>query len=147
MNYPLSKDFARIVESYDAVAPVDLRLLSSTTAEAFGDKAGLVKAALSHVSGTIHPGSLMRLIHDLIEHDSVVRDVLTTGHLAKLLCRLDIINKMSNPQIGGIPHCLFDDRSQFERDQYFKAHGILVVDAELFQLPEVKEMLRRESSE
>ena len=101
---------------------------------------------LSNCVGDMLLATLIRHLNDCIVYDCAVRDMLTIGHLAKLLCRIDILKTTSNPAIVGLPNVLFDKRSQQDRRDCFAKPGMLPVNGELLEIGIVKEMLQREAS-
>jgi hypothetical protein len=147
MDYPLSRNLAELPLPRESDEPLDLQALAGRAAEQFANKSPAAHVLLARVTGRMLPGTLCRHLFDCIAHDCAVRDVLTTGHLAKLLSRLDVLKETSNPRIVGLPHSLFDERSQAERAEYFRRGGVLWMDADLLQVNCVKQMLQREKGE
>lgn len=143
---PVSKNLKNILEldrSWDD--EVDLEQLCHRLVENFGDDADLAKALLSAVAGKMKRGTLDLHLFQVMEVDSAVRDVGTTGHLAKFLSRLDTFRRTSDYRIVGMPNRLFDRRSQEERAEYFKRGASLELDSDAFESPEAQAMLNRES--
>jgi len=147
MSYQFSRNLGELLDKFQDDTPIDLSALAKQLPNLFGENREAVTSLLSCVKGTMLPGTLHRHLSDSIVCDSVVRDVLTTGHLAKLLSRFDVLIELSNPVIIGLPNSLFDDQSQFERAEFFAAGNILPIDAEILDNSQVKQMLRREAGE
>jgi hypothetical protein len=145
MSLQMSKNLGELLESYGDDTPIDLRGLAQQVARQLESKSEVVVSLLNRVTGTMAPGTLFRYLVDGVAHDSAVRDVMTTGHLGKLLTRLDVLLKTSNPAIIGLPHKVFDAQSQLERAEFFAKGNILPIDAEILNENVVKEMLEREA--
>jgi len=124
---------------------VDLKSLCHRLAESFGDDADLARALLAGVGGKMKRGTLGLHLLEVLRVDSAVRDIQTTGHLAKFLSRLDIFRRTSDYRIVGMPNRLFDQRSQEERAKYFERGTSLEVESDAFESPEAQAMLQRES--
>lgn len=124
---------------------VDLESLCHRLAESFGEDRELAKALLASVSGKMKLGSLGLHLLQVLKVDSAVRDISTTGHLAKFLSRLDIFRSTSDYRIVGMPNRLFDRRSQEERAKYFEHGASLELEADAFESPDAQAMLKRES--
>lgn len=127
MAYPTSD---RLIDILDfkrkdpAKDELDLESLCSHLANSFEMNAPLARSLLV-ASGKMNIPALFLHIGKLIREDSAVRDVQTTGHLAKLLSRLYLVEKSDDYKIIGLPHRLFDQRSQNEREEYFRANHSL----------------------
>jgi hypothetical protein len=100
---------------------------------------------LAGVTGQMKIGTIELHLLDVVKHDSVVRDIETTGHLAKLLSRIEIFRKTSDNRVFGLPNKLFDDLSQSERADFFARGNILEIDGELLDFPDVKSALHDEA--
>lgn len=146
MGYQLSKNLGELLLLYQGDTAIELAGLAAQVSGLFEKNEETAKALLGHVTGTMLPGTLCRHLFDCIVHDSVVRDVQTTGHLAKLLSRLDILAQTSDPSIVGLPNSLFDERSQIERAEFFQRGNVLPIDAKVLEVNGVKEMLQREEN-
>jgi hypothetical protein len=124
---------------------LDIAMLSEEVSEVFGSQRETVKALLANATGKIKLGTLGVHMLRVIKEDSAVRDIVTTGHLAKLLSRLPEFRKTSDYRLLGLPNPLFDRLSQIERTKYFE-HGVsLELDADLFESMEAQQILTRES--
>ena len=134
-----------LFEEHGTGQDVDLVSLCMQAARLFGPNSATASACFRHTSGSIHRASLVRILHDSLKFDSVVRDMLTSGHLCKLLARMEVFKAIANERIVGLPHRLFDARSQAERSRFFDRGGILVIEADILELPGVREMLNSES--
>lgn len=124
---------------------VDLEMLSQRVAEDFGENAELAKALLPPLAGKMKRGTLGLHLLEVMKFDSAVRDILTTGHLAKFLSRLEEFRKTSDYRIVGMPNRLFDQRSQEERTKYFERGASLELESDVFESVEAQAMLNRES--
>ncbi len=124
---------------------VNLSELAKSVAKIFGDKVPLATSLLANASGQMRRGTVDLHLIDTLNCDSVVRDILTTGHLAKLLSRLEVFRKTSDYRIVGMPNQLFDAISQAERAKFFERGNILEIDGELLDLPDVRAMMDREA--
>jgi hypothetical protein len=144
MSYQLSTNLNELLDRYCGDASIDLQTLALEVARLSADQQH-AQSLLRRVTGTMHPGTLNRYLCDGIASDSVVRDILTTGHLGKLLSRLDLLLQLSNPTILGLPNSLFDAQSQSERAEFFRAGNILPIDGDILNQNAVKEMLEREA--
>jgi hypothetical protein len=145
MDYSCSKSIGGILEKLPESGEIDLIRLAQEVAVFFEKEEATAGALLIHCRGHIASATLIRYLHDCIVYDSVVRDFLTIGHLAKLLSRVDIFEQTSNPQIVGFPNKFFDKYSLQERAEFFARGGILFVEGELLRMPAVNEMLEREN--
>ena len=144
MGYPMSKNVTDLLDTRDAETPFILDDLAQQLAEQFGQNSLTAKSLLSRATGNLLPGTLCRHLFDCIVHDSAVRDVLTTGHLAKLLSRFDILQRTSDPRVVGLTNPLFDERSQVERAEFFRSGNLLFLDASFLETKAVRELLDRE---
>ena len=124
---------------------VNLAELAKSVAKIFGDNAPLATSLFANANGQMSRGTVDLHLIDMLNCDSVVRDILTTGHLAKLLCRLEVFRKTSDYKIVGMPNQLFDAISQTERAKFFERGNILEIDGELLDLPDVRAMIDREA--
>jgi len=143
MSYQLSLSLGELFQQFDDNATIDLSKLARQVAELFEGKEA-ASSMLGTCAGNIRYETLSRYLFDCVVYDSVVRDILTTGHLAKLLSRLDILKQTSNLRIVGLPHSIFDQRSQMERSDYFGRNNILPIDANVLEVEGVRAMLERE---
>ena len=73
--------------------------------------------------------------------DSTVRDMVTTGHLAKLVSRLSYYSPSDKPGLLGLPNRLFDQISLRERAS---RTANFPVSATLLSSPKAVQMLREE---
>jgi len=142
-----SKNLKRIldVERINLDQQLNLSDLAKSVADAFGDKSSFATALLAGVTGQMKIGTIELHLLDVVKHDSVVRDIETTGHLAKLLSRIEIFRKTSDNRVFGLPNKLFDDLSQSERADFFARGSILEIDGELLDFPDVKSALHDEA--
>jgi hypothetical protein len=142
-----SKNLKRIldVERINLDQQLNLSDLAKSVADAFGDKSSFATALLAGVTGQMKIGTIELHLLDVVKHDSVVRDIETTGHLAKLLSRIEIFRKTSDNRVFGLPNKLFDDLSQSERADFFARGNILEIDGELLDFPDVKSALHDEA--
>lgn len=124
---------------------VDLSDLAKNVAKNFGGKDQLAGALLENATGKMNLATMGIHLLEIIKHDSVVRDIQTTGHLAKLLSRLEVFRKTSDYRVVGMPNQLFDDMSQAERAIFFQRGNILEIDGELLDLPDVRATMEREA--
>ncbi len=143
---PLSATLKKIVGSdRDPEEELDLEAVCDRVATVFSDHADLAMALFAGVSGRMKAGALGTHLLKLLEVDSAVRDVVTTGHLAKFLSRLEVFQRTSDYRIVGMPHLLFDPRSHEERAEYFKHGASLELESDAFEAAETQAMLDREN--
>lgn len=124
---------------------IDMSQLAGEVATSFGDKARLARAFLANTNGRIKIGTVSLYLLDLLNYDSAVRDIQTSGHLAKLLSRFEVFRQIGDGRVLGMPHDLFDNISQAERADFFERGGILEIDGELLNNPKVRTMLDDEA--
>lgn len=142
----VSEDLKKLLNLEDSLdEDVDLEMLSRRVAEDFGNDVELAKALLHHVAGRMKRGTLGLHLLEILKSDSAVRDIQTTGHLAKFLSRLDVFRRTSDYRIVGMPNRLFDRRSQEERTKYFERGASLELESDAFESEEAQAMLNRES--
>lgn len=144
MSYQWSDKLAALMAAYQDDTPVDLGQLSANVMVLFPNRPNLARSLLELCTGLMPPGTICRHLNDCIAHDSVVRDILTVGHLAKLLSRMNVLMQTSDSRIVGLPNSLFDARSVSERAEFFFHGNILPIDAEVLQIEGVAGMLKRE---
>jgi len=148
MTLAFSRKLSRILNSHRQQGgdeELELGAIVQSVIESFAEDSRKAEAFLGRANGK---ASMRRLIHDitlLVPHDSVVRDLGTTGHLAKVLSRLDILERTKNYDLVGLPHRLFDALSQQERTAFIEENGSHPVDAKLLELSEAKDLVTRES--
>jgi len=129
----------------DLDCEIDLNALSKAVAESFANESEVARVFMANVSGCMKLGTLGVHLLQIIKHDSAVRDIQTTGHLAKFLSRLDIFAKTKDYRIIGMPNRLFDEISQLERTKYFERGASLEMDGDLLDSPEAQAMMDREA--
>lgn len=129
----------------DVDEEVELESLCQRLAEDFGYDADLARALFAGVSGKMKRGTLDLHLLQVLKVDSAVRDISTTGHLAKFLSRLETFRRTGDYRIVGMPNRLFDRRSQEERAKYFERGASLELESDAFESPEAQAMLNRES--
>lgn len=125
---------------------LDLGNLRRPVAEAFGAKAELAWALLQLATGRMKRGALGLHLLEVLKHDSAVRDIQTTGHLAKFLGRFEVFCETHDYRLVGMPNPLFDELSQRERNKYFEHGASLELDGDAFESPAAQEMIKRESA-
>jgi len=141
----LSQNLNHILDfGKDLDAEIDLADLTCRVAEAFGKYAPLATALLGNVTGKMKLGTLGVHLQQILKHDSAVRDVLTTGHLAKFLSRLDIFERTNDYRIVAMFNPIFDVQSQLERAKYFERGNSLDMDGDLLDSPDARLLMSRE---
>lgn len=141
----LSQNLAQVFKVYKELdEQVELTDLVKRVAESFGNKSTIARALLEKASGKILFGTLQVHLLQVLKVDSAVRDLLTTGHLAKFLARKDIFLKTMDYRIVGMPNRVFDEISQIERVKYFERGASLEFDADIYESAETQAMLKRE---
>jgi hypothetical protein len=148
MDFQLSPALAsalRVKELGSLSHELALGDLASTLADSNGRQAGAARILLAGAQGSTSAGSLLADIGAFLPFDSTVRDLATTGHLMKLLSRRAIYEKVRDQRIFGLPNELFDKISWDERKDFFKPGVCHTFDGDLFRIPEIVEMLARES--
>jgi hypothetical protein len=148
MNGPFSERLTEVLDlkRQRLSDQVDLKALGERVALLFGDDADTVKTLMAHLEGSKPLGALCTQLTEFIPNDSVVRDMCTAGHLAKLLTRLHVARQIQDHRVFGLPNGIFDSLSWQERTDYFKKGVTHDIDPEIFERPEVAEMLRREAA-
>ena len=146
MSYQFSRNLGELIGKLEDDTPIALNVLAEQLASLFPKNSETVRSLLLRVTGTMPPGTLIRHLSDGISYDSVVRDVMTTGHLGKFLSRLDVLAAVPNPAIIGLPNAVFDQQSQSERAEFFAAGNILPIDAEILENNVIEQMLQREEN-
>jgi len=68
---------------------------------------------------SLAPMKLLACLKKISVCDSAVRDMVTCGHLAKLLARKDILDTTGNYNLVALPNRYFDLLSLSERQAYF----------------------------
>jgi hypothetical protein len=146
MGYPMSKELSRIwLEArLHTGTEVDLQLLCRRVALEFEPDDEVARALLS-ANGSIRAVDIGVYLVDLVNYDAVVRDIMTTGHLAKLLCRLSVLKKTANIEIIGLRNKLFDQKSLKERADYFREGGGFDFSLRIVNSKEATEMLASEA--
>lgn len=132
-------------ERDDLDVEVDLVGLCQQVAAVFGEKASVARALLANVKGTMKLGTIGVHLLQILKHDSAVRDFVTTGHLAKLLSRLDVFRKTADYRIIGMWNPIFDEQSQLERAEYFRRGVSLEMDGDLLDSAEAQSLMKREA--
>lgn len=133
MAYPLSERLNAILD-FSKTNPDDETSLCSlrfSVAKQFGDKQECALALLKSSDESMRHGRLMFYLIKTIGCDSVVRDILTVGHLAKLLSRVSLLSTSADYELLGLPNRLFDEFSQKERADYFERHSCLPMSGSL----------------
>ncbi len=146
-GHPISENLVRILGLKDPNlnSDVDLGSLNHKLSEVFRLPPGLTALIFQHSKGIMRKSTLGTHLLNIVSVDSVVRDIQTTGHLAKFISRLDVFQRNSSYEIIGMPNVLFDRFSQEERSNYFEAGGLLYIDGSLLDKSEVKVMMKREA--
>jgi hypothetical protein len=147
-TYPLSEALAAILEaqSPDPRAVLHWGDLRSALATAFCEHTEAVSRLIAKREATLEYGKLMLSLIKLIKHDSAVRDVLTTGHLAKLLSRYDYLSKPEGYEIIGLLNPLFDKNSQLERAKYFDRNSSFGVSTRVLANQDAQQMIDNEKA-
>lgn len=141
----LSKNLIEVLglEKADkSTAHFDLAILCRNIIPLINDDERIVEAYFKDIAGLESLRSLITHLSRFVPHDSVVRDMGTLGHLAKLITRLRVHKNTGNFQVFQLPHPLFDRVSLKEKSEQV---GTLDIEAELLNKPEVQEMLLRET--
>jgi hypothetical protein len=141
----LSKNLDRLIDmGGDLDQDLDLQQLCTNLIEIFGSNSAIARDFLVNTHGKIKRGALGLHLLQIIKCDSAVRDIQTTGHLAKFLSRFDVFRNRLDYRIVGLPHKLFDKQSQLERAIYFERGASLEFDGDLLSSPDVQTMNERE---
>jgi hypothetical protein len=101
---------------------VDLQELCDFLARSFGNEQRIA-ARLLQAGGVVRLQELVAWIVSTAQHDSAVRDMVTSGHLAKVLSRRRYCERSVDFNILGLPNRLFDERSTRERTEYLAKAG------------------------
>lgn len=86
-----------------------------------------VRPEILTAHGYMSNQDIVLLLRSVAERDSAVRDVLTLGHLAKVLSRLDKCNPLTDLALFALPNKAFDEMSQRERSAFFSAGKTLPI--------------------
>jgi hypothetical protein len=89
-------------------------------------------------------GALLIHLLEIAKRDSVVRDIITVGHAAKLLSRISVLGNSNSYDIICWPHRLFDRISQNDRLQYFERERYFPMKAGLNTNPEISSLFNNE---
>lgn len=150
MAYPFTKRLSAAL-SCCAGKPNDeipLKMLQERVGIEFGDSSDCAKALMQNGTGSglqvLRYGELVLHLIKVVECDSAVRDVLTVGHLGKLLSRLQLINKAECYKALGVPNILFDQKSQQERLDFFKENACLSLPISVLRQVEVVNLQEKE---
>lgn len=127
MAHPLSVRLSQVLACCagkpDDEIPLDI--LRDRAAAQFCSHRDCAIELMGNDSAVIRHGTLMLHLIKSAECDSAVRDVLTVGHLAKLLSRMRVLKAPDDYKIVGWPNLLFDRQSQQERLEYFERNVAL----------------------
>lgn len=121
MSRPLSKQLAELADFavfLPGNLPVDIEELCRKVAAQFPNRQ-TVAAKLLTANGSIESQRLLAILGKIADNDSCVRDILTTGHLGKLLSRLNAVPEPIEFSLLGLPSPIFDPVSTRERSEYF----------------------------
>ena len=77
------------------------------------------------IKGAIRGIVLLKRLGDVTKRDSAVQDIVTRGHLGKLLLRWDMLDAEGAYNLIGLPHRSFDALSASDREDFFKRGGNL----------------------
>ena len=149
MGGPLSPNLIDILGLQKGSAwddEVDVQLICESLANHCGRDSPLARAHFRNRRGKVKIKELVSLVSGIVPHDSTVRDMLTTGHLAKLLSRWDVRERTGDYRILGLPNSLFDKLSWEERRAYFRVGVTHDFDGDLLDNREAQEMLERETN-
>src|SRR5882724_7677780 len=147
-TYPLSQPLARILYA-KSNGPNDLvpwNQLRLEVAAVFGNHEDAILRLIPKRDLTLRNGTFMLHLTKIIKHDSAVRDVLTTGHLAKLLGRYDYLKPPWNYVLLGFLNPLFDRNSQLERAIYFQRNSSFSVSSIALESQEARQMIEYEKA-
>ena len=146
MAYPFSGRLNRLLgaREWKPDAEILLHDLRNGAAQEFGENRQCALALMNGADGMMQYGRLTLYLVKLVQHDSAVRDVITVGHLAKLLGRIDLLKQKLDYRTLAWPNPLFDSQSQKERDDYFSQNDGLPTSATLLEDPLLNELRARE---
>ena len=132
---PVSNNLNKLLGLEEArpLKEINLTHLGQALARSFRDKEDIVRRLLN-ANGTMNVASILSHLDEIADEDSVVRDILTTGHLAKLLSRTDLLRDPVDYALVGVPNKVFDAASQDERQQYFRDGSTLTMTQKVDQL-------------
>ena len=143
----LSKNLSEILYFGDHPEEQDLDLgsLTASVIKVCGTRAEMAHPFLRSITGSIKLRTLGIHLLQIIKTDSAVRDIETTGHLAKFLARMEAFRRTSDYRIIGLPHTVFDELSQSERAVHFRGGASHDIDGDLLDSPVVRTMLNEEA--
>jgi hypothetical protein len=127
MGHPLSERLSQALSCW-AGKPGDeisLDILREHAVAQFSSHRDCALELMGSDTSVIRYGTLMLHLIKTAECDSAVRDILTVGHLAKLLSRMRVLKAPGDYKIVGWPNRLFDRQSQQERLEYFERNVAL----------------------
>ena len=143
----ISRELARLVPlDTDLPAPceLELALLAEQLAQLHRIPSAHQTLLFGSLSGHIRRDELLLALNEAVAFDSVVRDIMATGHLGKLLCREPVCRRLTDWRVAAFPHSFFDRISWRERRLTMKWGVCHDSDLVLFEHPEVRAMLMRE---
>ncbi len=148
MDHPLSHRLNRVLSLW-AGSPDEFlssETLSKRVSWEFDECAECAAALLKDAQPTLRYGTLLLHLVRLADRDSVVRDVLTVGHIAKLLSRHKYFDREKDYALLGWPNRLFDSQSQKERREYFSQNTALPTSATLLTSPVLADLREAEEA-
>lgn len=105
-----------------------------------GERGSVAEALIKCRDESLENEQLLRLLWKVVPYDSVVRDIVTVGHLAKVIARWDVLQATKKLAIAGLPNRLFDELSQQDRSS-FLSRCSFDLDAEAVESPEAQRMM------
>ena len=141
---PLSKELSKLLRlPLTAEKKTDLRL---------ADLRAAVNAmmppdapVLPDIDGTAQTTKIVAQLSKICSCDSAVRDVITSGHLAKFLLRQDILLETGGYKLVALPNVVIDRISQLERARFFESGQTLHVALSESQIDNAGRILAREA--
>lgn len=85
-----------------------------------------VSELIDETNEIVRHGVILLHLKRLVVVDTAVRDILTLGHLGKLLARWSLLREGDYRFIGW-PHRLFDELSEEDRSYYRQSHSLPLV--------------------
>jgi hypothetical protein len=146
MDRPISSQLNRVLPNAVHLwrEPVSFSTIRSRLLSEWLSIVNFLEPCLIVANEELSTANLIRLMLKASELDNAVRDVLTTGHLAKLLTRYEVFKKHREYSLISLPHKVFDQIAVVERDELLSTSGTIIESREILDLVEVREMLERE---
>lgn len=143
MIVPISSSLQTVLKSGNSDEISDLDELRSKLIPLFGDASRCAAELIPPLKAKLRNGRLLQLLGTVCQNDSVVRDVITSGHLAKLLARFHLTDS-GNLRALSVSNYLFDQLSHRDRHAYFAMNQSFAMSTSLLNDPQISKMRNAE---